>query len=154
MKLKENEYEEYDSLYLLLNSTIRHYYLRTHELLETIGLYPGQPRVLHALCIEDGLSQKQIGEKLNIKPGNVIRAINGKRVYDRKDIKYTLLSEPKKIVIEYFDNKDKLIIKEYHKKRSERSELGILVVNKYTDFVIDLEKEKGFLEYILNKFKK
>ena len=94
MKLKENEYEEYDSLYLLLNSTIRHYYLRTHELLETIGLYPGQPRVLHALCIEDGLSQKQIGEKLNIKPSTVTVMINRmekaglvKRVQDKKDLR-------------------------------------------------------------------
>ncbi len=85
---------EYDSLYLLLNSTMRHYYLRTHELLETVGLHPGQPRVLHALSTEDGLNQKEIGEKLNIKPSTVTVMINRmekaelvKRVQDKKDLR-------------------------------------------------------------------
>ena len=85
---------EHDSLYLLLNSTIRHYYLRTHELLEEIGLYPGQPRVLHALWIKDGLSQKEIGKQLNIKPSTVTVMIKRmekaglvKRVQDTRDLR-------------------------------------------------------------------
>lgn len=67
---------EHDSLYLIFNSTIRHYYIRTQKLLEEVGLYPGQPRVLQALWVEDGLSQKEIGEKLNIKPSTVTVMIN------------------------------------------------------------------------------
>lgn len=84
----------HDSLYLLLNRTIRLYHLRTHELLETIGLYPGQPRVLHALWKKDGLNQKEIGQELNIKPSTVTVMINRmekaglvKRVQDINDLR-------------------------------------------------------------------
>lgn len=85
---------EQNSLYFLLNSTIRLYYLRTHELLEKVGLYPGQPRVLHALWVNDGLNQKQIGKELNIKPSTVTVMINRmekaglvKRVQDKNDLR-------------------------------------------------------------------
>lgn len=85
---------DHDSLYLLLNSTIRHYHLRTHELLEAIGLYPGQPRVLHALWKKDGLNQKEIGKELNIKPSTVTVMINRmekaglvKRMQDINDLR-------------------------------------------------------------------
>lgn len=87
---------DHDSLYIALNNAIRHYYLRTHELLEKIGLYPGQPRVLHALWKKDGLSQKQIGKELNIKPSTVTVMIKRmekaglvKRVQDTKDLRVT-----------------------------------------------------------------
>lgn len=85
---------EYDSLYLIFNSTIRHYYIRTHKLLEEVGLYPGQPRVLQALWVEDGLSQKEIGKQLNIKPSTVTVMINRmekaglvKRIQDKEDLR-------------------------------------------------------------------
>ncbi len=85
---------EQNSLYTLVNSTIRLYYLRTHELLEKIGLYPGQPRVINALWIKDGLSQKEIGKKLNVKPSTVTVMINRmekaglvKRVQDKNDLR-------------------------------------------------------------------
>ena len=94
---------------------------------------------------------KSIGEKLNIEPGNVIRSINGKRVYDRKDMKYVLLSEPRKIVVEYYDNKGKIKLKRYNKKTTEKSQLGLLVVNKYNDLVFDIEQDKGFIEKLLSK---
>lgn len=96
---------------------------------------------------------KSIGQRLNIKPGNVIKSINGKRVYDRKDIKCRLLSQPKNIVVEYFDNGGRLRVKKYQKKRGERSELGVLVVNKYSDFVFDIEKDRGIVERILNNLR-
>lgn len=86
--------DDQNSLYFLLNTAIRLYYLRTHELLEKIGLYPGQPRVLHALWIKDGLSQKEIGKELNIKPSTVTVMINRmekaglvKRKQDAKDLR-------------------------------------------------------------------
>lgn len=86
--------QESEDLYLLLNSSIRSYYLRTHELLEEIGLYPGQPRVLHALWKSDGLSQKEIAKQLNVKPSTVnvmIRRMEKanlvKRVKDKTDLR-------------------------------------------------------------------
>lgn len=94
---------------------------------------------------------KSIGEKLNIRSGNVIKSINGKRVYDRKDMKYVLLSEPRKIVVEYYDNRDKIIIKSYKKRSTEKSQLGILVVNKYNDLVFDIDQDKGFIEKLFAK---
>lgn len=88
------EKDEQESLYFTLNSVIRLYYIRTHERLEEIGLYPGQPRVLHALWRKDGLSQKEIGIQLNIKPSTVTVMINRmekaelvKRIQDPEDLR-------------------------------------------------------------------
>lgn len=101
--------DEYESLYFLLNSTIRLYYLRTHELLEGIGLYPGQPRVLHELWKKDGLSQKDIGLQLNIKPSTVTVMISRmekvglvKRVQDPEDLRVSkIYLEQKAIDLKY-----------------------------------------------------
>lgn len=97
---------------------------------------------------------RSIGEKLNIKSGNVIKSINGKRVYDRKDMKYTLLSEPRVIIVEYYDNKGKLIIKKYKRSNKEETKLGLLVVNKYNDLVFDIEEDQGFMGKIIKNLKK
>ncbi|AFS78782.1 transcriptional regulator, MarR family [Gottschalkia acidurici 9a] len=85
---------EESSLDFLLNNVIRLHYIRTHELLEKISLYPGQPRVLHALWTKDGLSQKELGERLNIKPSTVTVMINRmekcglvKRIQDENDLR-------------------------------------------------------------------
>lgn len=94
---------------------------------------------------------KSIGEKLNIKSGNVVKSINGRRVYDRKDMKYSLLSEPKVIVIEYYDNKNKLIVKKYKRENKEETKLGLLVVNRYNDLAFDIDEDQGLIGKILKK---
>ena len=53
-----------DSLYFAFLNASRKHYLRTHMLLSEIGVYHGQPPLLFLLEKNDGLSQKEIGEKL------------------------------------------------------------------------------------------
>lgn len=110
-------------------------------------------------CVDYGIRvldvmPKGIGEKLGIKPGNIIKTINGMRVYDRKDMKYILLSEPRDIKVSFFDNDGRLKTKMYKRKIREKLHFGILVVNKYTDFVFDIEEDKGFIEKIFSRTKK
>lgn len=60
-----------DSLYLLFSQVIRFNYYRTHMLLEKIGIYPGQPPLLFILGKHDGISQKELAEKLSIKAATI-----------------------------------------------------------------------------------
>ncbi|WIV12967.1 MarR family transcriptional regulator [Proteiniborus sp. MB09-C3] len=60
-----------DSLYYIFLEILRLHYYRTHVLLDEIGVYPGQPPLLFILNKEDGLSQKEIAAKLDIKPSTI-----------------------------------------------------------------------------------
>ena len=61
-----------DTTYFVLGEVVRLHYLRLHSLLDEIGLYPGQSRLLFVLVHHgDGLSQKEISEKLNIAPATL-----------------------------------------------------------------------------------
>lgn len=59
------------SLHFLLHQIIRYHFIRLHDLLAKIGLYQGQPPVLFMLWEHDGLTQKEIGKALNLKPPTV-----------------------------------------------------------------------------------
>lgn len=78
-----------DSLYFLFLEIIRLHYHRTHTLLDKIGIYPGQPPLLFILNKNDGLSQKEIADKLRIKPSTITvmlkRMENGNLVYRKQD---------------------------------------------------------------------
>lgn len=60
-----------DSLYHVFSQVIRLHYHRAHTLLEKVGVYPGQPAMLIALHIKDGQSQKDLADKLQIKPATI-----------------------------------------------------------------------------------
>ncbi|MCY6958085.1 MarR family winged helix-turn-helix transcriptional regulator [Clostridium brassicae] len=62
---------EHDSLYHTFIQVIRLHYHRTHMLLEKIGIYPGQPPMLMALYHNDGQSQRELADKLKIKPSTI-----------------------------------------------------------------------------------
>lgn len=65
-----------DSLYGVFLQVIRSHFHRTHELLDDIGLYPGQPPLLMILGKHDGQSQKDLANKLNIKPATITVMVN------------------------------------------------------------------------------
>lgn len=44
---------------------------RMHTLLAEIGLFRGQPPILHILGEDDGVTQKEIAEKLNLAPATI-----------------------------------------------------------------------------------
>lgn len=59
----------------LLAQICRLHYIRVHELLETIGLYRGQPPLLHALWEQDGLSHTELSTHLQISPATTTKMI-------------------------------------------------------------------------------
>jgi DNA-binding MarR family transcriptional regulator len=66
---------ELDGIDFLLAQTCRLHYVRVHELLETIGLYRGQPPLLHALWEKEGLSHTELAAHLQITPATTTKMI-------------------------------------------------------------------------------
>lgn len=60
-----------DSLYHIFGEIIRLHYHRSHNLLDKLGIYPGQPPMLLSLYHKDGQSQKELAEKIKIKPATI-----------------------------------------------------------------------------------
>jgi DNA-binding MarR family transcriptional regulator len=67
--------KEIDSIDFLLAQTCRLHYARVHELLERIGLYRGQPPMLHALWEQEGLSHTELAARLGISPATTTKMI-------------------------------------------------------------------------------
>ena len=60
-----------DSPEFLLGQVIRLHHYRMHMLLSELGLYPGQPPILFMLWHQDGRSQKELAEKIGLKPATI-----------------------------------------------------------------------------------
>ncbi|HEY5523726.1 MAG TPA: MarR family transcriptional regulator [Clostridium sp.] len=60
-----------DSLYGLFAELGRLHFSRSHSFLEKTGVYPGQPPLLFALYKENGQSQKDLANKMRIKPATM-----------------------------------------------------------------------------------
>ena len=59
----------------LLAHICRLQYIRVHELLETVGLYRGQPPLLLALWEQEGLSHTELSTQLQISPATTTKMI-------------------------------------------------------------------------------
>jgi MarR family transcriptional regulator, organic hydroperoxide resistance regulator len=59
------------SVYRAFIHLTRLHFNRTHSLLEPLGIYPGQPPVLFSLEHEEGISQKELAHRLNIRPATI-----------------------------------------------------------------------------------
>ena len=67
--------QEPEGMGSLLAQTCRLHYARVHELLEKIGLYRGQPPMLHALWEQEGLSHTELAARLQISPATITKMI-------------------------------------------------------------------------------
>lgn len=80
---------EKDSLYFIFLEVLRLHYNRTHTMLDKIGVYPGQPPLLFLLNKNDGLSQKDIADRLGIKASTITvmlrRMESGGLIYRQQD---------------------------------------------------------------------
>lgn len=65
-----------DSIYSLFSEVIKLKFCRMRILFDEIGIYPGQHAMLFALYKEDGQSQKELSQKMNIKPATITVMIN------------------------------------------------------------------------------
>lgn len=60
-----------DSLGFLMAQVVKANHIRMQALLGKLGLYPGQPPVLFMLWEEDGRTQTEFCDKLDLKPATV-----------------------------------------------------------------------------------
>jgi MarR family transcriptional regulator, organic hydroperoxide resistance regulator len=88
--------ESTESIDFLFAQVCHLHYTRAHQLLETIGLYRGQPPVLRSLWRQEGQTQSDLATQLNIAPATLTRMLqrmekNGfiVRKPDEKDLRLT-----------------------------------------------------------------
>lgn len=61
----------FEGLYQSFIKVIKVHHQFLHIILEKLDLYPGQPPLLFTLYKSDGLSQREIANKLHIKPATI-----------------------------------------------------------------------------------
>jgi DNA-binding MarR family transcriptional regulator len=89
-------HESTESIDFLFAQVCHLHYTRAHQLLETIGLYRGQPPVLKYLWRQEGQTQSDLAAQLNIAPATLTRMLqrmekNGfiTRKSDKNDMRLT-----------------------------------------------------------------
>lgn len=60
-----------ESMQHVFGQIMRLHYVRCHELLENTGAYHGQPPLLFSLYKQNGQSQKELSDKIGIKPATI-----------------------------------------------------------------------------------
>ena len=76
-----------NSLEFWFSRVIKLYHNRLHKSLNKIGLYKGQPFILFALAEKDGITQKELAEKVQIKAASIsviIRRMEKTGIVERK----------------------------------------------------------------------
>jgi DNA-binding MarR family transcriptional regulator len=66
---------ETQSMEYLLGQVCKLHHARAHVLLEALGLYRGQPRLLHALYEEEGITHGELAECLRVTPATITKMI-------------------------------------------------------------------------------
>ncbi|GAB4560554.1 MAG: MarR family transcriptional regulator [Anaerolineae bacterium] len=64
-----------ESVDFLLAQVCRLHHARAHALLEGVGLYRGQPPVLHALWKEEGLTHTELAERVHVTPATLTKML-------------------------------------------------------------------------------
>ena len=64
-----------ESVDFLLSRVCRLHHARAHMLLETLGLYHGQPRMLRALWEREGLTHSDLAAQLHVQPATVTKMV-------------------------------------------------------------------------------
>ena len=66
---------EPESIDFLLAQVCRLHHARAHTLLEELGLYRGQPPMLHALWEQEGLTHGELAGRLHVQPATITKMI-------------------------------------------------------------------------------
>ena len=59
----------------LIAQVCRRHYRRAHDLLEKIGLYRGQPPLLHVLWMDDGRTHSELAERIHVRRATITKMI-------------------------------------------------------------------------------
>lgn len=76
-----------NSLHRVFGKVMRLHFIRSHCLLEKTAIYPGQPPLLFSLYRQNGKSQKELADDLQLKPATItvmIRRLEKTQVIERK----------------------------------------------------------------------
>ncbi|MHB9033054.1 MAG: MarR family winged helix-turn-helix transcriptional regulator [Anaerolineae bacterium] len=68
--------DEPKSIDWLLAQVCHHHYARAQELLDKIGLYRGQPPLLHAVWEQEGITHTELAARLQNKPATISRMLH------------------------------------------------------------------------------
>lgn len=66
---------ELEALDFLLGQVCRLHYIRAQGLLDTLGVYRGQPPALHMLHEQEGLTQSELAARLELAPATVTKML-------------------------------------------------------------------------------
>jgi DNA-binding MarR family transcriptional regulator len=66
---------ELEALDFLLGQVCRLHYIRAQGLLDALGIYRGQPPVLHILHEQEGLTQSELAARLELAPATVTKML-------------------------------------------------------------------------------
>jgi DNA-binding MarR family transcriptional regulator len=64
-----------ESIGFLLVQICRLHHARAHTLLEELGLYRGQPPILHALWEQEGPTHGELAARLHVKPATITKML-------------------------------------------------------------------------------
>ena len=64
-----------ESIDFLLAQICRLHHARAHTLLETLGLYHGQPPMLRALWKQEGLTHSELAARLHVQPATMTKMV-------------------------------------------------------------------------------
>lgn len=64
-----------ESLDRLFSQICRLKHARVHTLYESLGLYPGQPRMLRALWDQEGLTHTELSRQLRVQPATITKML-------------------------------------------------------------------------------
>ncbi len=109
------DFNDNNSLHSIFHQVMRLYHQRNHMLLDKIGIYPGQPFMLFALYNKDGQSQKDLAEKLGIRPPTITKMV--KRMGKSGLIERKQDTEDQRVSRVYITEKGREICKEINKVR-------------------------------------
>jgi len=133
-------FKDPDSLNSIFYQVLRFHYKRTHMLLDTIGVYPGQPFLLFALSETNGQSQKDLAKKLNIRASTITAMV--KRMEKSGLVERLQDTEDQRISRVYITNKGREICLEVERIKKE---IEIETFNNFT------EEEQALLKRLLKQ---
>ena len=60
----------------LIAQVCRRHHRRAHALLESLGLYHGQPRLLHVLWDQEGCTHSELAERIHVRPATITKMLS------------------------------------------------------------------------------
>lgn len=129
-----------NSLLFLLFKIQKLLFTKSNELFEKVNLHPGQPPLLFILHNHEGITQKELAEKLNVTPPTVAVMIRRMEKYELIEKKHD--KNDRRIYRVHLSKKGREMIKELHKIFKE---LEIVVFENFDN------EEKETLRNFLNK---